>query len=1464
MKPVLSILTCSAVFLAIISVPAQTVPVFLGPAAACLAPDNGNGSADLPGPCPFVVTGEQMHITDGLPFGSEILLTTTFENFMNITYPTGGSLGGGKIDWQGDVIVTMAGTGALSGYSRIINIPVTALADVGPHLPGSPVQSFPSEMLSLQGSIFGDPDFNFLSITMGTDNGLASSGQNSLTRLPGGDWNVESFFDVVYSVEFLGAPGSPLEGFSGITVDTTRLSQGDTIPPTICKIPFYSVKGTLPPLSSCPCRAYHTPVYGHILVCSSECDLLYTIPDISDIELQSVAPDPSTGGETQNYLATTTLQLEGDGTLSGLNRTILIPLMIETHTGPRTPGAPVEDFSTELIKLEGQISGDPDFDLLRVTAGSDFGMPSPGHTTLTLHPDGDWNLDTFYDVYYRIEFVGAPGSLLEGLSGSATGRHDFRSGAPSPFDPGETRVPDNGLGTVPLPPPLQYISSGEQFKHTEIGSLVLNTQLVVDSFSNITHAAGDSAAPDTAGWDALLHLSLAGTDSIAGYYRYLSMPVSMVVTHGPPQPGEPIQTFETELIQLQGEIFGDPDFDTLRIRAGSMFGLPPSPGHSTIVQLPGGNFGAPSVFDVFIEIHISGASLGFFGPETSTTTDTFKLVSGRPLPRPPAIVPDNGSGLPDLLPDIPFVGENGTLDIRDGLPSGTEVKSIIVIDKFFNISRAAGGALGGGITIDSGTATLTMKGTGDLGGYVRKVSTPVIMKWEKQIPDTSKPVISVDTRIDSLFAEITGDPDFDTLRIRSGTDFGLPSPGHTTLTSLPDSTWNVDSFFDVAYEIEFVGAPGGALDGLSGITTDTVRIRQGTPVLPPPLRHFGEINHYPLGEATLDTNPEGHLVVGNIGSSGNDGVSIELPDDPTFDNGAYGFSLRVDSTTTFDTSAFMEYRLLAGEEAGDTASPSGQYISFRVSNLGVDSMLDLWVTLHGFDDPTYDVQFFNAGLQVGSVQGLAKVKMKSAEFPVVFLGRDRNDPSLTIELRRVGIMEITTDTGKVTEDSVKSVTVKCYVGMLMPKTRLRTPFTVEEGYTAVQVLAGNIPELIIEEEHTVPEDISQEVSHLTGWNMVSNPAVLDPGEDSVHLVYPDNLFPYVFGFDPGSGYFQTQVIPPGKGYWGKYGSSGTTEVAGEFLPSDTIDVGAGWHMVGSLSAGIQTASVWTDPPGIIASTWFGYSGGYFASSIIEPGKAYWVKTADSGNIYLNYTFSTAPKTGAEEADPADLLHSLDVTDADGNRGKLYFGVDPGNRIDDAETLMPPLPPEGVFDARLLFGGEERYAAVHGAVEADPIRIEVEIRSAIYPVTLDWKVKNPDTEYELRVPGRDPFRMNGEGSMTLDESDVTGFEIVAVSGSGLPSVYALSRNYPNPFNPSTTVNYQLPVGAAVTVDMVDILGRTLSTVLRETLPAGYHRAEWDGTDGHGHPAASGVYFLRLTARGDDGSLFTAIQKVLLMK
>lgn len=77
---------------------------------------------------------------------------------------------------------------------------------------------------------------------------------------------------------------------------------------------------------------------------------------------------------------------------------------------------------------------------------------------------------------------------------------------------------------------------------------------------------------------------------------------------------------------------------------------------------------------------------------------------------------------------------------------------------------------------------------------------------------------------------------------------------------------------------------------------------------------------------------------------------------------------------------------------------------------------------------------------------------------------------------------------------------------------------------------------------------------------------------------------------------------------------------------------------------------------------------------------------------------------------------------------------------------------------------------------------------------------------------------------------------------------LSSSYPNPFNPRTTLRFDLPVGGRIHLEVFDVAGRLIRTLLDADLPAGSHQAVWDGKDERGTGVASGSYFARLSADG----------------
>ncbi len=86
--------------------------------------------------------------------------------------------------------------------------------------------------------------------------------------------------------------------------------------------------------------------------------------------------------------------------------------------------------------------------------------------------------------------------------------------------------------------------------------------------------------------------------------------------------------------------------------------------------------------------------------------------------------------------------------------------------------------------------------------------------------------------------------------------------------------------------------------------------------------------------------------------------------------------------------------------------------------------------------------------------------------------------------------------------------------------------------------------------------------------------------------------------------------------------------------------------------------------------------------------------------------------------------------------------------------------------------------------------------------------------------------------------------------GLPKDYAICAIYPNPFNSEMAVEFAVPELSPIRLEVYDICGRKVKTLLDEEVIAGYHRVIWDGTNSGGEKMASGVYLVRLVSGGKD--------------
>jgi hypothetical protein len=112
---------------------------------------------------------------------------------------------------------------------------------------------------------------------------------------------------------------------------------------------------------------------------------------------------------------------------------------------------------------------------------------------------------------------------------------------------------------------------------------------------------------------------------------------------------------------------------------------------------------------------------------------------------------------------------------------------------------------------------------------------------------------------------------------------------------------------------------------------------------------------------------------------------------------------------------------------------------------------------------------------------------------------------------------------------------------------------------------------------------------------------------------------------------------------------------------------------------------------------------------------------------------------------------------------------------------------------------------------------------------------------------------------VGEQDITNCEQVSIIDETLPITYNLYNAYPNPFNPVTTLQYDLPEDAMVNIAIYDMMGRVVSNLVSSQQNAGYKSVQWNATNNQGQQVSAGLYLYTIQA-GD----YNQTKKMVLLK
>jgi hypothetical protein len=131
---------------------------------------------------------------------------------------------------------------------------------------------------------------------------------------------------------------------------------------------------------------------------------------------------------------------------------------------------------------------------------------------------------------------------------------------------------------------------------------------------------------------------------------------------------------------------------------------------------------------------------------------------------------------------------------------------------------------------------------------------------------------------------------------------------------------------------------------------------------------------------------------------------------------------------------------------------------------------------------------------------------------------------------------------------------------------------------------------------------------------------------------------------------------------------------------------------------------------------------------------------------------------------------------------------------------------------------------------------------------------PNGYYEWTLQAVDASYTGGPVASGTFNIGVTGIDSPAI-----PFSFRLEQNFPNPFNPTTTIHYQMPEPGEVRLTVYNSLGQQVRTLVNTYQPAGRYAIQWDGRNQSGLQVASGTYFYEIST-----GTFSAIRKMMLLK